>query len=407
MNLMNNEKLRNKCSALLFKLYNIKEKNMKIAGIIAEYNPFHNGHLYHIEQTKKNLKADYTVVVMSGNFVMRGEPALFNKFLRAKSAVTGGADLVIELPVPYALSSAEYFAEGGVRILESLKGIDYLSFGSETGNIEALTAIADKLLCEKTKKAIRENSKAGIPVFSAMAKEFGEEENEILKTPNNILAVNYIKALKKINSSITPYSVKRKMADYNDISANGNFISATGMREYLKAGKDISPYIPEASYSLIKDYEPVFEEEFDKILAYALRIKTSEDFLKYADVSEGLENLLIKSVREVFTVKETAEYLKSKRYAYTRIKRILFNILLDIPKGEREKKPEYARVLGFNEKGKELMSYLNKKSEIPLITNPVREHYEKYHGLSYDLKAADIYSIICGKKGGNLNKILL
>ncbi len=380
---------------------------MKIAGIIAEYNPFHNGHYYHIEQTKKELKADYIVVVMSGNFVMRGEPALFNKFLRAKAATLGGADLVIELPVPYALSSAEYFAEGGVRILESLNGVDYLSFGSETGKIEILTALAKKLHSEKIKEAIKENSKDGIPVFSAMAKEFTDDENEILKTPNNILAVNYIKALKKINSSIIPYSVKRIMADYNDTTPSGNFISATGMREFLKDNKEISSYMPVSSYNVLKDVRPVFEEEFDKLLAYTLRVKTAEELLKYPDVSEGLENLLIKSVREVFTVKEIAEYVKSKRYAYTRIKRILFNILLDIPKTERNKNPEYARVLGFNEKGKELMSYLNKKSEIPLITNPTREHYEKYHGLSYDLKAADIYSIICGKKGGNLNKILL
>ena len=380
---------------------------MKIAGIIAEYNPFHNGHLYQLEQTKKELNADYIVAVMSGNFVMRGEPALFNKFLRAKGAVLNGVDLVIELPVPYALSSAEYFAEGGVRILNSLKGIDYLSFGSESGDIDALLSLSKKLEDEKIKEMVKESSKEGIPVFSAMAKALSDEENEILKMPNNILGINYIKALNKLESKITPFAVKRKNTDYNDIAPKDNFISATGMRELLKEGGDISPYMPDNNYELIKNEPPVFEEEFDKALAYILRLKKPEDLLKYADVSEGLENLIVKAVKEVFTVKEIAELVKSKRYAYTRIKRILYNILLDISGEERKKAPEYARVLAFGKNGGDVISYLNKKSDIPLITNPTKAHYEKYQGLSLDLKAFDIYSIICRNKGGNHKGILL
>ncbi len=294
-----------------------------------------------------------------------------------------------------------------MSILNSLNAVDFLSFGTESGELDVLTALAEKLEEERVKKAIKENSKEGIPVFSAMAKEFSPEENEILKMPNNILAINYIKALKKINSPIMPYAVKRKKTDYNDTAPRDNFISATGMRELLRNNENISPYMPETSYTLIKHTMPVFEEEFDKVLSYALRVKNPEDLLKYAEVSEGLENLLTKAAKEVSSVKEIAEYTKSKRYAYTRIKRILFNILLDIPGVEREKTPQYARVLGFSEKGQKLMSYLNKKSQIPIITNPTREHYEKYPGLSLDLKAADIYSIICGKKGGNNSKILL
>ena len=380
---------------------------MKIAGIIAEYNPFHNGHLYQIEKTKKELNSDCIIAVMSGNFVMRGEPALFNKFLRAKSAVLNGVDLVIELPVPYALSSAEYFARGGVSILNSLNSVDFISFGAENDNLASLSSLADKLNSEKIKTKVKENQKEGIPVFSAIAREFSHEENEILKMSNNILAINYLKALKEINSPITPFPVKRKNTEYNDSLPKDNFISATGMREFLKEGKDISPFMPEAAYNLIKDISPVFEEEFDKAISYILRIKSPDELIKYPDVSEGLENLMAKAVREAFTVKEIAGFIKSKRYAYTRIKRILFNILLDIPKNEREKKPGYARVLGFSERGKELMAYLNKRSEIPIITNPTRSHYDLYPGLSLDLKASDIYSIICGKKGGNLNKILL
>ncbi|MBR4892504.1 MAG: nucleotidyltransferase [Clostridia bacterium] len=380
---------------------------MKIAGIIAEYNPFHNGHLYQIEKTKKELGIDFIVAVMSGDFVMRGEPALYNKFLRAKMAAENGVDLVIELPAPYALSSAEFFAEGSVKLLNSLNIVDYLSFGSESGNIEKLKSIAEKLNSEKIKSKIIKNQKKGIPVYEAISEEFSDSDKEILKTPNNILAINYIKALLKTKSKITPYTLERIKTGYNDLETKDGFASATGIRERLRNNEDISPFMPKKAFKLSDNVLPVFEEEFDKVITYILRVKESEELLKYPDVSEGLENLIAEASRNAFGVKEVAEYIKSKRYTYTRIKRILFNILCDIKKEEREKDPQYARVLAFNENGKKLIGELNKKSLIPVITNPTKEHYEKYPDLLLDLKVHDIYSIICGNKGGENKRILL
>lgn len=380
---------------------------MKVAGIVSEYNPFHNGHLYQIEEIKKNTGCDCTVAVMSGNFVMRGETALYNKFIRAKSAVLGGVDLVLELSVPYALSSSEYFSFAGVSVLDSLNVLDCISFGSEEGEISSLSRIADCLLEPTTIEKIKENQKQGIPVFSAISEEFSDKDKNVLEKPNNILAINYIKALKRLNSKIIPYTVKRKNVGYNESKIKENFASATGIREMLKNGGDIKELIPELSYNLIKEEKPVFEESIDDIITYLLRIKKPEDLLKYADVNEGIENLIIKTALREFGIKDIAMGVKSKRYTYTRIKRILYNILLDIDKSEREIKPQFARVLAFNEKGQEILSKIKKKSDIPVFTNPTKDMYKKYEILNTDLKASYIYHILSKEKNPYTDKILL
>ncbi len=380
---------------------------MKVAGIISEYNPFHNGHLYQIEETKKNTGCDCTVAVMSGNFVMRGEAALYNKFIRAKSAVLGGVDLVLELSVPYALSSSEYFAYGGVSVLDSLNVTDFISFGSEEGDISSLARIADFLSKESTIEKIKKNQKKGVSVFSAISEEFFNEDKRILEKPNNILAINYLKALKRLDSEIIPYTVKRKNVGYNEKDTKENFASATGIREMLKNNEDISEFIPKLTYDLLKEETPVFEDKVNDIITYSLRIKKPSDLLKYADVNEGIENLIIKTALNEYGIKDIAMGIKSKRYTYTRIKRILYNILLDIDKEEREIKPQFARVLAFNEKGKELLSQIKKKSDIPVFTNITKDMYKKYEILNTDLKASYIYHILSGQKNGYVDKILL
>lgn len=380
---------------------------MKVAGIIAEYNPFHNGHLYQINKTKEDLGNDYTIAVMSGNFVMRGEPALFNKFIRAKCAVMGGVDLVLELSTPYALSSSEYFAKAGVSLLDSLNIVDYLSFGSEAGDLSSLSEIADILIKEETTERIKENQKKGIPVFAAISEEFNEEDKEILKSPNNILGINYLKALKNLNSKIEPYTVPRIKTDYNSKDVKDNFASATGIRELLKEKNDISSYVPREVFELLKNEDVVFEEEFDRILTYILRIKKTGDLEKYADVTEGINNLIIKAGKSGYGVENIASLIKSKRYAFTRIKRILYNILLDIDKSQREIKPEFARVLAFNEKGRELIAKINKKSDIPVFTNITKDMFEKYEILNTDLRATEIYRLGLKNKDKNIDRILL
>lgn len=374
---------------------------------MAEYNPFHKGHKYQIEKIKEELNADYIIAVMSGNFVMRGEPALYNKFLRAKAAILSGADLVIGLPVCYALSSAEYFAKGAVSILNSLNIVDYISFGSECGDISKLSEIADKLIKEETVELIKEKLKTGIPVFDAYSSLFDDDKKEILKSPNNILAINYIKALKNLESKIIPHTVKRIKNDYNDIKPNEDFASATAIRELLKDGKDISLYIAEENRELFKNAEPVMEEEFSQSLIYSLRVKDKEEYLKYADVGEGLHNLIKRSALENNSISDVAMAIKSKRYSYTRIKRILYNIYLDIPSFMRENQPECAKVLAFNDKGKDILGSLREKSKIPVFTNETKEMYDKYKSLNIEKKADNIYKLICGEKQGFCEKIIL
>lgn len=366
---------------------------IKVIGIVAEYNPFHNGHLYQLRKSKEELGADYVIAVMSGNFVMRGEPALYGKFARAKAAVLSGVDLVIELPVPYALASAEYFAYGAVSILDSLNIVDYLSFGSEAGDIQSLTEIADIMLKKSTMEKIRENSKKGRNLFEAYEEIFSKKHQEILKTPNNILAINYIKALKRLNSPVTPYTVERIKNGYNDITPKEEFASATALRELLKNNEEISSYIPDTAFRVLEDEKPVFEEDFNQSLIYALRIKGKEEYLKYGDTGEGLHNLIKRTADINNNIFDAAMAIKSKRYSYTRIKRILYNIFLDIPGHLRTNKPEYARVLAFNEKGQKLMSEIKNKSDFPVFTNVKKEMTEKFEGLSYDIAAGRIYQL--------------
>ena len=218
---------------------------------------------------------------------------------------------MLELSVPYALSSSEYFSFAGVSVLDSLNVLDCISFGSEEGDISSLLRIADCLLEPTTIEKIKENQKQGIPVFSAISEEFSDKDKNVLEKPNNILAINYIKALKRLDSKIVPNTVKRKNVGYNESKIKENFASATGIREMLKNDEDIKELVPEFSYNLIKEEKPVFEESIDDIITYLLRIKKPEDLLKYADVNEGIENLIIKTALREFGKKDIAMGVKS------------------------------------------------------------------------------------------------
>lgn len=366
---------------------------MKVAGIVAEYNPFHNGHKYHIEQTKKELSATHTVAVMSGDFVMRGEPALKDKLARAEAAVKSGVDLVIELPVCYALASAEYFSYGAVYILNALGCVDFLSFGSEEGSLDSLKEIADILSSEGIGENIKEEMKKGIPVFSAISNLLPEYK-EILSEPNNILAINYLKALKKIESDIIPHTVKREGDGYNSESVTSSFASAKAIRNMLSLGTDITEHLPEESAPLFTSC--VFEHDFDKLVTYALRMADEAFLKKIPDVSEGLECLIKKSAFSGNTIKDIADGIKSKRYAYTRIKRIIYNSLIGITEESRKRNPEYIRVLAFNEKGREILSAARKKAILPVITNVTKKDFLLYPGIAEDYRASAVYSSVSG-----------
>jgi predicted nucleotidyltransferase len=382
---------------------------MKILGIIVEYNPFHYGHLYHLQTSKELTKCDYTVAVMSGNFVQRGEPAIVDKWKRTMMALKAGVDLVIELPVVYATSTAENFAYGAVKLLDSLKIIDCISFGSEKGELSELIKIAEILLEEPIhyRKALKEYLKTGITF--AKARELAlkkvtnnNEIEKILQTSNNILAIEYLKALKKIDSSFTPFTIKRRGSLYTSLELKGEFASASSIRKHIfeKGLEDLEKYIPNFSKEILqssfeKKQGPVSLEDFSNILIYLLRnhIPLNHIF----DVSEGLENKIYKASYKTNNIEELIKLIKSKRYTESRIKHILTHLLLKIDKQifEEFDGPNYIRVLGFNEKGKKVLKEIKKKSSLPIITK-VSQYKSKLSNTKMfekDLFATDTYTL--------------
>lgn len=384
---------------------------MKILGVVTEYNPFHNGHKYHIEKSKEITGADAVVAVMSGNFMQRGEPAIFDKWSRASAAVMSGVDLVIELPTVFALNSAEYFGFGSCYILNHLGVIDSLVFGSEDGNINSVKAVSHLLMSSKEDiaKAVAKHMSDGhsFPKAREMAivELSGESHDLNLSKPNNILGIEYFKALLHMKSSIDVDTVKRISADYNDPSLKAEISSATAIRKHIISGGNIGELaanVPSATLELINQSENyVCLEDLSAIVISLLRRSTSEELSLIHDVSEGLENKIIYEANNTESIDELIENLKSKRYTRTRIQRILLKILLNIKDDyigkSFELEPKYVRILAFNDKGREIIKMAKKKSELPIITN--LDRLENYHEdirsmLTYDIRSTNIYSMI-------------
>lgn len=363
---------------------------MKVCGIIAEYNPFHNGHAYHIQKTKEITNSDAIVVVMSGNFVQRGDPALFDKWTRTKTALLNGADLVIELPTYYATSSAEYFAQGSIGLLDSLGIVDCISFGAKTTDLDALKRVANILYLEPNdyKNLLQSELKKGVsyPIARSNAlKTFTKKEynakyiTEILLDSNNILGIEYLKALMYNNSSITPNIIERKGEDYNSINVVDGVCSSTAIRNFLAEGnvEILNEVMPQNSFEIlnseiINGKQPMNIKKFEKEIFYILRKSFAQDLFELSDVSEGLENLLKKASNETFEIEKLIEILKSKRYTRTRIQRILLHALLNITKDEVSNykyNPQYIRVLGFTKTGEKLLSQIYNKANIPVVTS--------------------------------------
>lgn len=398
-----------------------------VLGIIAEYNPFHNGHLYHLKESKKATGAEYTVAIISGNFTQRGSTSIIDKWKKTEMALQNGVDLIIELPVLYSISSSENFAEGSIKILNSLGIIDFLSFGSETSDIKILNNFANILYDEpkEYKKILsnyldtglsfpkaRENALLEyIKNFEDINTNFDNYKN-ILSSPNNILGIEYLKALKKYKGSIKPVCIKRSIADYNssDISINTSIASATAIRELIKNKNfnTIKTVIPEKSYSILADcinsgcIIPDLNC-FEKEIIYVLRKMSIKEIANLPDVSEGLEFLIKKAVNSCNTLTELLNTIKSKRYTITRLQRILLYALLDISKKDMKLSKEvdspYIRVLGFNDNGKKLISkIMDKNPNQPLITS-VKKFVDNNSNtslqtmLNKDIFATNVYSL--------------
>lgn len=408
---------------------------MKILGLIVEYNPFHNGHLYHLKKSLEITNSTHSIAVMSGNFLQRGEPALFDKYKRAEMAVSNGVDLVVELPTLYACQSAEIFAHGAITLLNSLNCIDSICFGSEHGDIDLLVEISKILINEpdKFKTLLKRNLDEGLLFALARSKALSEymlnhtnlnidenKLNDLLSTPNNILGIEYIKSLLKHKSTIKPYLITRIQADYNSETIESNICSATAIRKTLKEYNSLDSIynvVPINTFKLISksidnNFNPMFDEYyFDTIRE--LVIRDLNILNSYFDVNEGIENKIYKSVFSCKNIFELQQSIKSKRYTLTKIKRILNNILLGITKDDMNTVKNimnlpYVRILAFNDKGREIIKQIKLNSEIKIINKFSNVNFEDDKVfetlIKYDIKATNIYNIPYYKNNMNLLK---
>lgn len=345
---------------------------MKIGGIIAEYNPFHNGHRYQIEQFKLQHNITHLVVVMSGNFVQRGDIAIVDKFKRSNMAVQCGADLVIELPVLYAISTAEYFALGGVYILDSLGCVDSISFGSSS-NIDTLKEIARLLETVRNSSEVLTLMENGITFPNAVQRVFsnlyGYELSSALSEPNNVLGLEYIRALNRLHSTIEPTTLTRKNVQHHSNIPVDNFASASYIRKSILNGGDYSKYVPMCVYDILKTSQYSSLDNLEKIILYKLRTSTINDIQSIFDVSHGLEYRILESSKKAITLNDLLFSIKSKRYTLARIRRIILNLVLGITKQDISIMPPYARILAMNRNGTEILSKAKKTSKIPFGTS--------------------------------------
>ena len=360
---------------------------MESIGIIAEYNPFHNGHLYHIKKIKEKYPDATIILVMSGNFTERGDIALIDKWKRTKIALLSGIDLVIELPFPFATQSADYFSYGAITLLEKLK-VEKVIFGSESDDIETLNLIAKTQLDnEDFDKLIKIYSKLGKNYPTAISLAIKDLTNKEITTPNDLLGVSYIKTILKYNYKIIPETIKRTN-DYHNEIMNEEISSATAIRKALKEGKSVKKQVPEYTYSYLCDLH--FMDDYYQILKY--KIITEKDLSIYTSVEEGLDKLLKKEITRASSYDDLIKHIKSKRYTYNKLQRMLLHILCNFTKEEKNNFNEitYIRILGLNNKGQKYLNNIKKDLDIPLISKIMKE---KDPMLSFEIETSKIYAL--------------
>ncbi len=394
---------------------------MKILGIIVEYNPFHSGHYWQINHSKKESHCDGVMVLMSGSITQRGDFALLNKWERTHLALTSGVDLVCELPFGYACQSAEAFAQGGIKIFNATGVVDVVSFGSEFGHLKPLANLAQTLVSEpdEFKTNLKEALTTGVSFAKArelaIRSFLGSEASDLLKTPNNILALEYLKALDKSHSKIRPMTVKRRGADYHSLIP-AEFLSASGIRNILKAAridpksettslKSLENKLPYAINDLYLPFKNNYNPEGDKNFLNALRLQIlSRDVghLKNTPyVSEGLEHKIRDAFKTAPTLDDCINAIISKRIPQSRVRRILANRLLELDKEtlssfQAESFLPYLRVLGFTEKGRMILKQIKANTELPIITNLKNSRFKlssmQEKMLYYDCRATDLHN---------------
>ncbi len=349
---------------------------MKVSGIICEYNPFHNGHLHHIQETRRS-GATHIAAVMSGSFVQRGETAIIDKLERARLAVRSGADLVIELPVQYSLSSAENFASGAVWLLDSLMAVDELSFGSECGDLEKLISameITDRAAAEKADEitSIMEKGYTYPRALSSVVSGIDPSAASIISEPNNMLAIEYLRALRSTN--IKPFTISRKGSDHDSSDIKDGFASASLIREKLLSGEDFDKkaYMPDIWADALERAELSGRiaklDLIERVILYKVRTSSVQEIAQINDVAQGLENRIY-GARMADSLEELLYTVKSKRYTMARIRRILLSLVLGITREDMTHMPPYGRILAFNDRGREILARAKGKARIPFGTS--------------------------------------
>lgn len=375
--------------------YNKNGDNMKIAGIIVEYNPLHNGHLHHIEETRKLSNCDVLIAVMSSNFMQRGEPAIIDKFARTKMALNNHVDLVIELPFVFSVQNADIFALTSVSILNTL-GVTDVYFGSESNNITPLEEIADVLESDEYNNLVKTYSKQGnsYPTSSALAMKDLNATTEYNK-PNNILGIQYIKAVRTLKSDITMHTIQRINSDYYaELDQKSTIQSATAIRKELMNQNQIDQYVPKNVLTLLNNRKLVHIDDFTEYLRYILSSTTKEALHSIFGVEEGIENRILK-IKEFTSTSDLINQLLTRRYTNSKIRRTLIHILCNTPKSVvTEFQIPYIRILGMNDIGKSYLSTIKKDFPIPIISK-VKEGIHPY--LDLELKASKVYSLVSNK----------
>ena len=392
---------------------------MKVLGLVTEYNPFHNGHLYHLRESKRVTGATHTVAVMSGHFLQRGEPAIADKWTRAAMAVASGVDLVIELPAVYACASADHFARGSVLLLEQLGCVTDLCFGSENGQLDAIDRISDILAypTREYEQELRRGLDKGVSFSAAQQSALIKTLNKtvdgqlnvlsVFNQPNNILGIAYLTQLKLNQCRMKAHTIRRIGAGYHDEHLHHQISSATGIRHQIRQSNDLSGIrhcVPEAAFDLLcKGFSmqggPVFMSDFEDAVMILLKRTNEKELTKLPYVTEGLENRMMNCIRKSSTLDAFFSCVKNKRIPYTRLQRIVIHLLLGIDNSlavpwYTQQKPPYARILAFNDTGRALIKHCRTTAQIPLISKTATFQPDSLHVqelLMLDYRASRIY----------------
>ena len=361
---------------------------MSSVGIIAEYNPFHNGHLYHLKKIKEMFPDDVTILVLTGNFTERGRPSIIDKFTKTKIAKEAGIDLIVELPFIFATQSADFFAHGSIQILEKLK-VEKFVFGSETNDIDKFITLAKvQLENEDFDKLVKIYSKLGENYPTALSKALLDLTGKNMTLPNDLLGISYVKEVIKNNYKIKPLCIKRTN-DYHNEKLDNKIVSASAIRKALLENNDIKEQVPDITLKYLKKENLHFQDDYFKFLKY--KILTEEDLNIFKTVDEGLGDKIKKEILNSNNYDELIKKVKSKRYTYNKINRCLNHILCDIKEKDVKdmKDIEYIRILGFNDKGKQYINKIKKDIDIPVIGN-----FSKCKSpmLQLELKVSSIYA---------------